>query len=385
MSSPRLSNFHVPALDGIRGLAILLVVPHNASLMLGTAYHGVGYFAKEYSVIGWVGVQLFFVLSGYLITGGLLDSRGSEHYFRSFYMRRALRILPIYYGILLLTFAVMGPLDLLPPETQSTAHNQFWLWVFLSNWMAPLGYEVKGFSHFWSLAVEEQFYLLWPLLVYRLNARQVLKLSIGVCVAALAVRVGMRFVGIAPERLYEFTICRMDALAFGAAAAAYVRQPKAFEKLAQWLPRLPFLAIAILGVGALLTHTYQRTGLETQTFGLSALAAAFMLLVLAAAQLPPGSHVWFTAPLSWKPLRLVGKYSYGMYVYHMPIHLLIGVHLLGVTAKAPTAKTAVLYATAVTVVSYLVAFASYHLFEAHFLRLKRFFPQPVESSRAEPA
>ncbi len=381
MTNGRLSDIHVPGLDGIRGLAILLVIPHNATLMLGLAYHGPGYFAKEYSVVGWIGVQLFFVLSGFLITGGLLDARGSERFFRNFYTRRVLRIFPLYFGVLLLTFGVLGPLGLLPAQTQATQHNQIWLWTFLSNWTDPRGMEVRGFAHFWSLAVEEQFYLIWPLLVYWLDARKLLYASVTLCAAAFIIRVTMRLMGIPAENLYEFTVCRMDALAFGAAAAALVRMPGALDRVRKWLPRLPILALVLLATGALLTHMYQRTGLGTQTFGMTTLAAGFSMLVLGASQLPRGSVNWFTAPLTWAPLRSVGKYSYGMYVFHMPLHLLVGEHLLGRLAVAPRASTAVIYAIAITVASYVIAFISYNLYEARFLRLKRYFaPAPAPAA-----
>jgi len=120
VSVSRLSAVHIPALDGVRGLAILLVIPHNTNLMLEAAFHGPAYIVKEFLLFGWAGVQLFFVLSGFLISGALLDSQDSPTYYRAFYARRALRILPLYYGILAVTFLVLAPLQLAPVETRQS-------------------------------------------------------------------------------------------------------------------------------------------------------------------------------------------------------------------------------------------------------------------------
>src|SRR4029077_5645891 len=173
--APRMSAVHIPALDGIRGLAILLVIPHNTNLMLETAFHGPAYLVKEFLLFGWAGVQLFFVLSGFLISGALLDTQNSPRYYRSFYARRVLRILPLYYGALVVTFLVLTPLRLAPAETLHSQQHQIWLWTFLSNWTDPQGLVVVGFAHFWSLAVEERFYLLWAMALARLRAAGVLQ------------------------------------------------------------------------------------------------------------------------------------------------------------------------------------------------------------------
>jgi len=163
---------YIPALDGLRALAILLVIPHNLDI-LSAPYRAVEVPPVTVMHAGWIGVQLFFVLSGFLITGNLLDTRGSANYYRAFIGRRALRILPLYYGVLLVTFVLVPLLGSMPEKLQETAPNQVWLWTFLLNWSAPYGHTVVGFGHFWSLAVEEQFYLLWPFVVARCGPRQV--------------------------------------------------------------------------------------------------------------------------------------------------------------------------------------------------------------------
>jgi peptidoglycan/LPS O-acetylase OafA/YrhL len=135
-------------------------------------------------------------------------------------------------------------------------------------------------------------------------------------------------------------------------------------------------------VGALLTHDYQRTGWQTQTYGMSALAAAFALLVLTGALNRDTRPSWAARLLCLAPLRSAGKYSYAMYIFHVPIHRWLGARLIGSGASAPGVWTAVAYGLGVTLASYLAAWASYHLYEKHFLRLKRYF-SPARAQLAE--
>src|SRR3984885_7746101 len=154
----------IPALDGIRGLAIIWVVLHNATgipltLPASRWLHLFPLLASR----GWIGVQLFFALSGFLITAGLLDSQRTAHYFRNFYAKRALRILPLYYAVLFALLVVLP--HLITPRSHYSHEDQAALWLFVLNWTNLQPY---GFGHFWSLAVEEQFYLFWPLVGWRL-------------------------------------------------------------------------------------------------------------------------------------------------------------------------------------------------------------------------
>jgi len=206
-----------------------------------------------------------------------------------------------------------------------------------------------------------------------MRPQRVLQLCAGICVAALVFRTAMRVGGYPPEYVYEFTICRMDALALGAAAAALVRLPSWRDRLERGARYLPWGAFVIWAGGALLTHDYQRSGWQTQTFGMSALAVAFTLLLLAAVRTCGARPTWLSRALCLAPLRSAGKYSYAMYVFHFPIAKLLGTRLLGPAATEHSATIAVLYAAAVTAVTYLCAWLSYHLYEQHFLRLKRYF------------
>ena len=353
---------HMPALDGLRGLAILLVIPHNMNLF------GAEGFVRVFTLgasAGWIGVQLFFVLSGFLITLGLLDSLGSTNYYRNFYARRALRIFPLYYGTLALLFAVLPAMGL--PVVEHPEH-QAWLWLYVSNWTDPFGLNVRGLGHFWSLAVEEQFYLTWPLLV-AVFSRRLLRLCLTVAGVALVGRLGLLLMGASRDAVYLFTVCRMDALVLGAAAAMLFSTP-GFSLPPGWSgSRLFWKGFSLIVAGAILTNVYSNLGFASLSFGFSLLAVAFAMMTLAAAT--PGAGWWRTV-LEFAPLRSVGKYSYAMYVFHLPINLIWQSSLLGVLGWTGAMRP-VAYMALVTVLSYASAFVSYHILEKHFLKLKKFF------------
>ena len=153
MSQPANYLLHnrIKILDGFRGLAILLVI----------GYHYLNFFS-----FGWTGVDLFFVLSGFLITGKLVESLGADHYFRNFYIKRILRIVPLYYFILLLFFVLIPFLlpSLVSVSFKELQHEQIYYWTFVVNiYDAVHGWPLNvTLIHFWSLACEMQFYLLWP-------------------------------------------------------------------------------------------------------------------------------------------------------------------------------------------------------------------------------
>jgi peptidoglycan/LPS O-acetylase OafA/YrhL len=165
----------------------------------------------------------------------------------------------------------------------------------------------------------------------------------------------------------------MDALALGAAAAAWMRIPEWRAATTRSLPYLPWAALVIWAIGAVLTRDYARTGFATQTFGQSLLAIIFTLAVVAAARPPGESSSLYVRVLSWAPLRSVGKYSFAMYVVHFPLNKWLGYPLATALVPHPGAFAAIVYGTVMVLLSYLIAWASFHLYEQHFLRLKKYF------------
>ena len=345
---------HMPALDGLRGAAVLLVLAHTFDLISRTGAHAFTRGAIDDSLnAGWIGVQLFFVLSGFLITGILLDTRDSPHYYKTFFTRRALRIFPLYYLVLIIAYIVI-PLDMSVPAGHGA--HQGWLWTYTNNYAAALGKEEPAFPHFWSLAVEEQFYLVWPFVVRFIGRRGVLYIAPLAVIAAIVARVLARQ-HFGEDAAYMFTPCRMDALALGALAAAWVRAPKTV------FDRLPPLGLQLAGtllvVGGLVLGKLDRTGAQMQLSGYTIIAMGFALILIGSLA---GNKL-----LEWSLLRRVGTYSYGMYVFGVPLHLFVGMKLIG---ASPTFWVAILYIPMMMGATFLLAALSYHLFERQFLALK---------------
>jgi peptidoglycan/LPS O-acetylase OafA/YrhL len=376
MEAPRLPD-RLPALDGLRGIAILWVVVHNLSVFDGS-WSGGG-LSRLFIVgvdAGWAAVTLFFALSGFLITGILLDHRDAPDYYRSFYARRMLRIFPLYYGVLLAAFVLWPLFAAVPARVAADQPHQLWLWAYLSNWTLPYGIADKAFPHFWSLAVEEQFYLLWPFLVHRRSAQAVLRLSLALAGVSAAVRVAMWVQGASPESLYTFSVCRMDALALGGAAAAALRVPAWRTKAMMYLPQLMAVAAALFLLAAVVGRGLARLNPWTQTLGYSMLAVAFALLVLALAGADAaGDGRWWARLWRIAPLRVLAQYSYGMYVFHKILADAFGKPWM--QAQDPALRQSMpvhlAYMALGVLASLGVAMLSYHLIEKRFLQLKPLF------------
>ena len=190
---------------------------------------------------GSYGVELFFVLSGFLITGILYDTRNKPHYFRNFYMRRLLRIFPLYYGVLALVFFVAPLIPLLRgPTLDYLVDRQAWAWLYAVNiYIAIQGdWSFSYLEHFWSLAIEEHFYFFWPLVVFLLarRPRTLIAVSLAVSLCAMLSRLIGSLVGLSWWTIYVLTPFRLDGLALGAFLAVTARQPGGLDRLARALP-----------------------------------------------------------------------------------------------------------------------------------------------------
>jgi peptidoglycan/LPS O-acetylase OafA/YrhL len=369
----------IPALDGVRGIAVLLVLVHNLSPFDGST-SGYEHLATVFLNPGWIGVQLFFVLSGFLITGVLLDSRGAPSYYASFFCRRVLRIFPLYYATLFVAFVLLPLAHAQPAQLARDSSRQVFLWTYLDNWTSPLGCRTAAFSHFWSLAVEEQFYLAWPLVVHVCGARRMVRLALWMSAVALACRFAIRAFGGDPEMAYEFTVCRMDALALGGAVAAIARTDGLF--LERHRARFAALCVGIVGFGFFATNGYRRVAIATQTLGYTALAIAFAALVAAAVGDHTAGGGRIGRVLANPVLRVFGKYSYAMYVFHVPLNDFVGIPILERFGPVPPRLAAGLaYIACSIAATFALAYVSYVGFEQHFLRLKRYFDPFKESTQ----
>jgi peptidoglycan/LPS O-acetylase OafA/YrhL len=362
-----------PALDGIRGLAIIWVVLHNTTDLLPTTLHGASHVLAFLVHPGWIGVQLFFALSGFLITGSLLDTQRATNYFLVFYARRALRILPLYYTVLILLLIVAPVLHLGPTILHANLKEQLSLWSFTVNWTQAAPY---GFAHFWSLAIEEQFYLFWPFIVHRLSARRLIAVCLYLSMIALVVRGIMVFSGASSWTVYAATTSRLDALALGGAGACLLRIPAARAWLASRLTAVNLAALALFVVGVPITRAYDTDTIQCQIFGYTLLAFCCAILVTtAAADGEQASPTILGRILGWAPLRSCGKYSYAIYIFHQLIHKLWGEPWMVTTfGSSPPAHAVYLYSVTIGLVSFGAAYLSYQLLEKYFLALRVLFP-----------
>ena len=343
------------------------------------------------SGLGWTGVDLFFVLSGFLITGILYDAKGSKHFFRNFYARRTLRIFPLYYAFLIGLFVL---LPLVAPQTAEPAmrDEQLWMWGYLGNvLMARVGWDglPAHTTHLWSLAVEEQFYLLWPLVVWWATRKRL----VAICVAAIALasltRVALHFLGADPTAGYTLLPARVDTLAIGSVIAVLVRRP---EGLA-WVRRMTkpalvaALAVILVVMATLpLIGTLPPRNLTVQFFAYPAVAVVAAALLVTAMQ--ADRSTMFGRTLASGPLTALGRYSYALYLFHVPIRDVIRNTGIGSSDAAVIAGSRIPLQLAIIAggiaVTYVLALASWNLFEKHLLALKRFFPYEGAKEAAAP-
>jgi peptidoglycan/LPS O-acetylase OafA/YrhL len=355
-----------PALDGVRGIAVLLVMLHNLTILehRESIFEKVWVFATD---AGWIGVQLFFVLSGFLITGILLDERGKPRFFRDFYLRRIVRIFPLYYLVLVARFAIL-PRFL--PDTAVPFDVAIGFWLYVSNWTELVTLGVNGFGHFWSLAVEEQFYLAWPLAVARLGARGLA----WACVALIAISGIARFVivarGVDPHWLYLSTATRADALAFGALVAIAIRDVRARALVVRYHRQVGAAAAAVLVAIMAYAHGLSRFQTFVETVGYSILAILFAVGIARIALDDTRTRPrWATNIV----LRTAGKYSYAAYVFHPLIKVSILYYARSWLVTHGTLETWWLdlaFVATCTAAAFAMARLSYAILEGPLLRRK---------------
>ncbi|HEV2646175.1 MAG TPA: acyltransferase [Acidobacteriaceae bacterium] len=356
--------------NGLRGLAVTLVF---------FCHYG-GSLDKFTSQVGWVGVDLFFVLSGFLITGILFDSLDSPHYFRDFYVRRALRIFPIFYGFfgVLLIAALILPIhfhrsmlsfvfyvgNLVTPLSNLDTNNPTSIWIFRHGRLS----EIANIGTLWSLCVEEQFYLIWPAIVWWVRDRsRLMKICILVSIATLGCRILLMWLlpgkAIWHYQLYCSTYTRCDTLLLGAWLALYLRGAVlSLDQLRRYSNTLMLSSLAgvIVGrsiwrYGNALNNRFILTG------GLTLIALAAMGLVLRV--LDDTSRI--SRVLRWPPIAGLGAISYGVYFFHsIPSPIL---HSFSDTH--PSLRNIIPPVWFALTVS--IAWLSFRFFETPFLRLKR--------------
>jgi peptidoglycan/LPS O-acetylase OafA/YrhL len=356
------------ALDGIRGVAILLVIFFHC-------FERINIFPFNFlSEIGWVGVDLFFVLSGFLITGILNDAKGSDHYLKNFFGKRILRIFPLYYFTLLGIFVILkipGISNINPVLDPRHLDSYIYYLTFTQNvFFSFNGWGVTDLlNHFWSLAIEEQFYLIWQFVILYADRSSVL----WICLALIPVSIITRNYQFDSDFSYIFTLARIDALVIGLMLAILIRYYNSLlNKIA--LPLLFLCLLALIFVSINSPHLGFRNPYYVR-FGYTLFALLFACIItLLYDRTIVGKLTNYV--LSIWVLRFFGKYSYGLYVYRWLLYKSIYSYF-EMNYVFPK-KYILLFLLFVLVVSMV----SFHTVEKYFLSFRYKFEN--KSDRKEP-
>ncbi|MEQ1828804.1 MAG: acyltransferase [Pirellula sp.] len=371
----------IQPLDGLRGIAVLSVMVMHFFGSEETISRHPDWIAKSIMGVvraGWFGVDLFFALSGFLITGILLRSKNNPFYFRSFYIRRSFRIFPVYYVVL--AMILLGTTVLYPifnrfkfAALEDVCSTQWLHWIYASLVAIFLDSSIHlgPFGHFWSLAVEEHFYVLWPLVVFVTSRTALPWVCVAIGISSAVLRgffVGQGWV----EAAYCFTPCRLDALAYGGLLACMSTMDANFWKpssKALWLVFF-FTMASIAMTGIFLGRLeYQNRFVLAYTIPLVSIAATCLIGIAVSSTEESTVH----RALAHPALTFFGKYSYAMYIFHMPLVLLLP-RLTRIPLFGNSTFETLLFHSASTLVGIfvtsVVAMVSWRLVEAPAMRIR---------------
>jgi peptidoglycan/LPS O-acetylase OafA/YrhL len=373
------------ALDGLRAIAIGLVLLNHFTPGRNSN-QGMGGLIFKVADIGWAGVDLFFVLSGFLITRILLNARATDQPIRHFFIRRALRIVPAYFLVLALVFFVPAMVGLHPVPSLST---QIPYWFYYSNYDAA-SYELLfgsfGMSHFWSLAVEMQFYLAWPLIIYNCNTQTVGRIAVIALLCAPAARGVAASLDTHWTVYFGWTLLRMDGLLVGSLVALAMYRGVTFERVKLFAWSLVWVGAAFIGWVIWTDRAFAMfKGLDYP------LHVQLTVLIPTIVSLFCGAVLWIGLQrntlgkvLAHPVFRPLATYSYGTYLVHyvlMPtFEKTFGPQVMQVWIGGGDFAV-YMYFLLASGCSVVIASAMYHLVESRFLALKsqvRLRPSPAK-------
>lgn len=345
-------------LDGVRAIAALMVMFFHFSRKISPDTRFLQFLTKI-SIFGQTGVTLFFVLSGFLITRILLYNKGYGNYFKNFFVRRSLRIFPLYYLFLLISFFILPYLF----NIQKTSINQqLYYYFYLQNFARTFSWSgwitANGPGHFWSLAVEEHFYMVWPFIIYFLSTRNIKKAVFVIILLALFLRIIMLSKGL---DVFYFTFTRFDSLAIGGLLALIENKggiksvnSKKFLILAGivFIPTI-YIWTNFTGAGNHMLQIFKYLLLSLTYFSF----IGFLLTLK--------SNNFLNKILECSFLSYTGRISYGLYVYHPIAYLIAGVYL--------NTNYLVINIIIHFGLAYFISAVSYYFFENYFIGLKKYF------------
>ena len=370
-------NERVQELDSLRGISIILVVAFH--LFKRADYFTENetlHFITRLTSIGWVGVDIFFVLSGFLITSILLKTKDEKNYFKNFYTRRALRIFPLYFVFIAIILLLIPILD--PDFTTEIPRTLPILLIYQQNWLmlfskTPL---TTYLAVTWSLAIEEQFYLVWPAIVYFTRKETLIKISVGIIVLSILARIlGFLLwddIDWVSTFFYYNTFTRFEQLVFGGLLAVSFTYPYWKERLRSISAPvfvIAFAAFLVLCISAF-PHMVPLDQNISLILGGYTLVAVFSTALIALLLTHPERFV-IRRLFQSKLLAFFGKYSYSIYLLHVPIILILLDPLWRTQIRGWKMYFAYIVLTyAVTVLGSLL---TWHLLEKHMLNLKKYF------------
>jgi peptidoglycan/LPS O-acetylase OafA/YrhL len=358
-------------LDGIRGLAVAAVlITHLGDLsVVGIAKTAATSAMHRLLKPGWMGVDIFFVLSGFLITSIILKERSRPNFWSSFYMRRAFRILPAFLTVYVVTLLAT---HFFSAQTPITASYLLMSIFFLANWTVLTGNQLELLFHIWSLAVEEQFYFLWPQAAKRLKNATLFQVALFLAVASECCRIVLTMAHVTPYVLYEITPTRLDGICVGSALAAGVTLPRVERFLSRWWKRIALTAaVLLIGLFAAFRGDLNPFRMSSQIYAIPAVVVLTAMLIFGAVEstLPAVLDRFFSNGV----MTYLGRRSYGLYLIHDPIRVAVSnSRESGSLSSLPrTFGVNLLLAVGVAAVSLILTELSWRLIESPAQDLRR--------------
>ena len=321
-------------------------------------------------------VDLFFVLSGFLITDILLKTVNKQGYFKNFYAKRVLRIFPLYYLSLIIFLVVLPGIKGFPLDFDFYADHQWWYWTYLQNWFLifyDVGNTSTAIQHYWSLAVEEQFYIVWPLVIFIVRKPKLLLTIAGfLLLAVICTRLYMWTIQIKDLNYFGlYTYTRIDGICIGSMLAILQFMRSTF--INRYFTGLVLLLAALNFVFYFINKAYNFSYPYLAIVGYTTFAVLFAIIVHEVIQ---GNNKFLNRILNIRLLRFFGKISYGLYIFHWPVYLILYDWMDKKVRAAITLSEnslAILVSILLTIIGVVISIISFYTFERYFLKKKKAF------------